>query len=353
MSSIKKISLPALFNLFVFTGACFLLLNLPAFANTKPAPTPKGAAAPQKPTPPKTDTGKIIVSVTSARVRAAATTGSAEVRKLKLGTVLSVIEKTTGTAFWYKVQLPAGSKPATGWMSSTVVDSFDQAKSETTYRQLTTKNFKKEGMAYDHAVEVYEFLARVAPDVKNRTIAAELNLRKYQALASVLALIPIERSNSQPYKGFTDKNDGNIVYSDPAGQFFIRADHLWDLNKKYADTVYGEETAWTAARTFLPGECEGYINCYLYVIKITDGEYLTRYPDSKNAVEALKNISAFLDPIVDDLKEKKVYTGPSDISDRAEYNQHLTDLRAIISRLPLVEKDKPLRQIVLLGEAYR
>lgn len=272
---------------------------------------------------------------------------------MKLGTVLPVLEKTTGKAFWYKVQLTAGSKPATGWMSSTVVDSFEAGKAETKYRELTAKNFKKEKMSFTDASEVYEFLNRVAPEVKTRTIAAELNLRKYQSLAAALEFIPIERTESNPYKAFTNTHDKNIVYSEPAGMWFIRPEHLWDLNKKYADTIYGEEMAWTAAITPMAGECEGYVNCYLYRIKSTWGEYLVRYPDSKNAVESLKNISAFLDPVVDDLKEKQVYTGPTDITDRAEYNRLLVDLRNIISRLPLIEKDRALRQIGLLAEAYK
>lgn len=314
-----------------------------------PNPTP----TPVKKPAPKTAVSQIIVSTTAARVRSAATTGSTEIRRFKLGTILPVLDKTTGAAFWYKVQLPAGSKVPTGWMSSTVADSFDATKAESIYRQLTLRNFKKAGMSFNDSVEVYEFLTRVSPEIKTANLAAELGLKRLQSLAAALEAIGVMNSDKQPYKTFTAKEDKNIVYSDPAGQWFVRADLFWDLHKKYSRTSSAEEIAWAAARTSLPGECEGYVNCYLYLLRETDGEYLNLYPEGKHATEALKNISDYLAPIVADLKEKKVYTGPSDTSDRAEYNRHLADLRQIISRLPLVEKDKPLRQIALMAEAYR
>jgi hypothetical protein len=272
---------------------------------------------------------------------------------MKLGTILPLLETTPGAAPWYKVQLPPGSKATTGWMSSTVAGSFDGAKAEATYRQLATKNFKKTGMSFADGVEVYEFLTRVMPEIKTNETAAELGLKRLQSLAAALDAIPIMKSEEKQYKDFTATHDKEIVYSEPAGRWFVRADLLWDLRKKYSRSPLAEEIAWTAARTSLPGECEGYVNCYLYLMRETDGEYLDLYPSGKHAQEALKNITTYLQPIVADLKEKKIYTGPSDLSDRAEYNKLLAELRNIISRLPLVDKDRPLRQISLLAEAYR
>jgi hypothetical protein len=238
-------------------------------------------------------------------------------------------------------------------MSSTVVSSFDPAKAETTYKQLTAKYYGKESLSFSDAVELYEFLSRINPELKNPAITAELSLRRWQVLAAALSKIPIENSNGQPYKKFTDEQDKYIIYSDPAGQYFVRSELFWDLQKKYPKTMIGEEIAWAGARTYLPGECEGYVNCYLYVIRETDGQYLSLYPDGKHAHEALKNITSYLEPIVADLKEKKIYSGPTDLSDRADYNRQLAELRSIISNLPLVDKDKTLRQIALMAEAYR
>ncbi len=234
-----------------------------------------------------------------------------------------------------------------------MVSSFEPAKAETTYRQLTEKYYRKTGLSFSDSVELYEFLTRINSELKTSAGAAELSLRRWQVLAMALGKIPIMNANDQPYKKFTDAQDKYIIYSDPAGQFFVRSELFWDLQKKYPGTAVGEEIAWAGARTSLPGECEGYVNCYLYAMRETDGQYLRLYPDGKHSLEALKNITAFLAPIVADLKDKKVYSGPTDLSDRADYNRQLSELRAIISRLPHVDKDKALRQIALMAEAYR
>ena len=77
--------------------------------------------------------------------------------------------------------------------------------------------------------------------------------------------------------------------------------------------------AQAASQNPLPGECEGYINCYLYFIRATQGEYLERYPRGENAAEALKNVTDGIAPILADLSKKEVFTGPTDVSDRASF----------------------------------
>jgi hypothetical protein len=371
--SVKLLSLKVLSSYIVFLLLCCaagVFFVFPTgiaagnFAPVSPTPTPAkkatltgttkpGAPMARPASTPAAEVQKVIVSTTAARVRSEASTASAELRRMKLGTILSVVDKTAGAAPWYKVQLPPGSKISTGWMSSTVASSFDQSRAETIYRQIANKNFKATGMSFADSAEVYEFLSEVTPEIKNSEAAAEFGLKRLQSLAAALNGIPMMKSEEKLYKDFTAAHDKEIVYSDPAGQWFVRADLFWDLRKKYPKSTLAEEIAWAAARTNLPGECEGYVVCYLYLIRETDGEYLTLHPYGKHSAEALKNIHTYLQPIVSDLKEKKIYTGPTDLSDRADYNRYLADLRTIVSKLSLVDKDKPLRQISLLAEAYK
>ena len=55
------------------------------------------------------------------------------------------------------------------------------------------------------------------------------------------------------------------------------------------------------------------------------------------------------------MAEKKIYTGPSDVSDRAEFNRLLAELRTIVSKLPFSEseKQKTIQQINQIAEGYR
>jgi hypothetical protein len=160
--------------------------------------------------------------------------------------------------------------------------------------------------------------------------------------------------NESPYKNFTDKNADEIVYSDPSAEWYVNSNLLWELHAKHKSAKpLGEQIAWQAAQTTLAGECEGYINCYIYKMRITDGEYLNFYPNGKYSRQALLNITSFLEPINQDSDQKAVYTGPSDISDRAEFNKNLAELRTIISKTPYIEKQKTIAQINRIAEAFK
>jgi hypothetical protein len=125
------------------------------------------------------------------------------------------------------------------------------------------------------------------------------------------------------------------------------------LHKKFAAAPIADQIAWEAAQNPLPGECEGYVNCYLFAQRMTFGEYLRLHPTGAKAVEALKNLTDFLEPIAADASQKSTYTGPTDVTDRAEFNNLIAELRIIVSRLPLVDKEKALRHLKQIAEAYR
>ena len=296
--------------------------------------TPKPTAAPQ-----------IIVAVTSANVRSESNLNSKIVKTLNIGTILPVLEVNSG---WYKVKLNDGS----GWISKTISMNFDSAQRGKIYQQLVEKYFKGKEMDFAAASQIAVFL-KTAPDKIGNELAADFGFKRLLALSAALKKIPFGKSDEDPYKNFVKTNEKEIVYSDPSGEWYIRSEVFWELHNQYKNLPIGEEIAWQAAQNPIPGECEGYINCYLYALRVTDGEYLNFYPGGKYSKKALQNISNLLAPMVADLKEKNVYTPATDISDRAEFNRYLAELRTIISRVPYVEKSKPLQQINQLGEGYR
>ena len=143
------------------------------------------------------------------------------------------------------------------------------------------------------------------------------------------------------------------VISEPAGQWYVRSEKFWELHDRYKKHKVGEKIAWQAAGNPTPGECEGYINCHLYRLRVTHGEYLNFYPGGKHSEEALLDVYNMFQPIIADLPGKKIYYTASDISDRAEFNKMLADLRKIISKSPHLFKTKILRQIQQIAEGHR
>lgn len=297
------------------------------------------------------ENSQAIVAVTAARIRTEPSTNAAEVRRVKLGTLVKVLEENPT---WYKVQFADSSKQS-GWISKQLTNNFEENRREEIYRQIADRHFKTDKPAFGDAAEIYEFLTRAEDEIKTPALSSELGFKRLLTLRAALKAIPFGKASEKPYSDFLKTNNKTIVYSEPAGEWYVRSELFWDLRKKYSKEPIAEEVAWTAAQNPLPGECEGYINCYLFVLRETDGEYLTLYPNSKHSEQSLKNIQNLLDPIAADSAEKKIYTGPSDVSDRAEFNKLIAELRTVVSKLPFaeLEKQKTIQQLNKIAEGFR
>jgi len=239
-----------------------------------------------------------------------------------------------------------------GWVSKQIAVDYDDAKRAGIYQKIAGK-YSKDKMDFGSAAQIFDFLTAASAEVKETDAQADLSFRRLLVLSRALRAVPVGKAEENPYKNFLRTNEKEVVYSEPSGEWMVRSDVLWETHARFKNSAVGEEIAWLAAQTSLPGECEGYVNCYIYLLRVTDGEYLNFYPNGKYARKSLQNITSLLDPIVADLKGKTVYTAATDISDRAEFNRLLTELRTIISKIPFVEKTKALQQINQIGEGFR
>lgn len=299
----------------------------------------------------KTSTApQVVVTDISARVRSQAKPTATELGYIKLGTILDVTEKTPA---WYRVRFTNGTKTATGWISAKSVNDLKSGGKNQIYRQLAERHYKPSGMDFATASEVYEFLGYAAETETSEADDAMLELKKLLALRSAVKAIPSGKANDNPYQAFLKANEKSLVYSDPAGSWMVGSNLFWDLHKKYAKSPLAEQIAWEGAQNPLPGECEGYVNCYLFFARMTSGEYLSRHPSGKHNLQALTDLTNYLQPIAENAENKLGYNGPTDVTDRAEFNNLLAELRTIVSRVPLTEKEKPLRYLRKIAEDFR
>lgn len=182
--------------------------------------------------------------------------------------------------------------------------------------------------------------------------AATKEYKRLVALGKALSKITGNNMNREPHKSILKRNDKDIVYSEPSGEWLVRSDRYWDLQKKYSKLPIAEEIAWTAANTSIPGECEGYTNCYIYAMRITDGEYLSLYPRGKYARKAIDNMLAGLKSIVDDIKPGETFSGPGEGEERTELKAKLDELSAIVRKTKQPKTARLLAQIKKLHDAY-
>ena len=321
----------------------------------KNAPSPKTTV---KPLRSKELSGQnLIVIGFNIYVRENAAANAKSKGRLKFGTIVRALEQseeqeTIGGKqdFWHKIMMLNGKS---GWVFGAFLKPFEQSSRENIYQRIAAEKFATSDRTFNENVELYEFLTKAQPQIKTPAIAAQIGLWRLLGLKNALSQIPFDKRESAPYKDFTDANSINIVDSEPGGQWLVRSERFWSLSKRYANMTLGERSAWAAAQNPFPGECEGYLNCRLFMLRETYGEYLARFPKGAHAAEALKNIGEDLALIVADIEKKEIYTAPTDVSDRADFYKKIAELRSIVSLTGFFEKEAVLRQLNKIGEGYR
>lgn len=171
-------------------------------------------------------------------------------------------------------------------------------------------------------------LLEKAPAPADPAIAAKLALARFQSLAQVLRTIPQGDDQSADHVAFLKAHESQLVYSEPAGQHLLNAEPVWVAATTFASTPQADELAWLAATTPQPGECEGYVPCYLVRLVTTAGEYLKRQPKGAHVEPALNRIRESL-PAAGD--EALAELDASDVQTSREYVKELADAVAKVT----------------------
>ena len=296
---------------------------------------------------------QIIVAVTGGRVRTGPSTDKQIIREYDIGSKFSVLNEKNG---WSEVVLEeAGenTEAKVGWISNTITETYDSNRPGVQFQKIAAKYLSRKSLSFGAAKQLFYHLPKAADAAKTYEVGGDLRLKSLEALSKALKKVPINKSESSPYKEFLAKHKDDVVYSEPAGEWYVKAQKFWELHARYRQHKVAQKIAWRAAANPLPGECEGYINCYLYLLRATQGEYLNFYPGGTYSKQAIMNMRGMLQPIVADARTKASYYTTNDVSDRAEFNKMLAELRKIVSRSPHVEKQTVLNQIVAIAEGYR
>lgn len=181
--------------------------------------------------------------------------------------------------------------------------------------------------------------------------AATSEYKRLVNLQLALRKIPFNKQDKEPHLSFLKRNEKDLVYSEPAGEWYVRSDRFWALQKKYKKLAIADRIAWTAAENPLPGECEGYVPCYLASIRRTHGKYLELYPRGKYSKKAVQRMIKDLKYIVDDAaSRKKNYDGPAE--DDAEFATLIKELIEILRPVSDAEKKIALAQLKAIEAAY-
>ena len=287
-----------------------------------------------------------ITTVSAMRARKAPQISAEEIVRLKLGTVVNAIARSINqdtiggkTDYWYRVGLPNGQ---TGWLFGGLLLDYNANKRQEIIRQIIEARLKAENTDFADRQEIYNLAASSLADAKDVGARAEFELLKTLALASWALSLPFE-SNRSPYREWVKTHAAAVVYNEFAGGYQLRADVLWNLEKKYHALPIADRIAWEAAETLPPSDCEGDEVCGFF---LSEGEirYLSLYPNGAHAADALKNVTdALTDPVINFANEKGV--DKYAVEQRTALKKLLASLRIAVAKTSAPEKNELVKKL--------
>ncbi len=295
-----------------------------------------------------------ITVASNVRVRSMPNTTAEEIAKLPIGVIVRELEQSStkerianSEDYWYKVALADGKE---GWLFGSFTVPFDARNKAAIYKQIAADRLKVESANFVDWADLSRFLTTAATEVSDKETLAWLELARLLAMRNAAAALPIDKQTQPPFQAWLKANETNLVYSDPAGQWFVKADLFWNLHKKYSALPIGNQIAWQAANTSLGGECEGYIPCHLSRLNITTGRYLKLYPQGAYTHLALTQMQEELQSLIEYHKTEQDKPAPDEKKDALP---EFAALRTTLTKITSAKKAKVLQLLTQLEARYR
>jgi len=172
-----------------------------------------------------------ITTVSAMRARKSPQTTAEEVVRLKLGTIVNAIARSTNqdtiggkTDYWYRVNLPNNQ---TGWLFGGLLLDYSASKRQELVRQIIEARLKAENTDFADRQEIYNLATSSVNEAKDTSTRAEFELLKVLALANWALSLPYENKTS-PYQEWVKAHGTEVVYNEFAGGYQLRADVLWN-----------------------------------------------------------------------------------------------------------------------------
>lgn len=288
-----------------------------------------------------------ITTVSAMRLRKAPQVAAEEVLRLKLGTVVNAVARSTTqdtvggkSDYWYRVELPDGKS---GWLFGGLLRDYASAQRSQFLREIIEARLKAENTEFADRQEIYNLAATAVSEAKEANTRAEFELLQALALANWAVTVPELQIQKSPYREWLKAHASKVLLNEFAGGYNLRSEVLWDLETRYHALPIADRIAWEAAQNPRPSDCEGDEVCGFFVGS-DEIKYLERHPNGTHASEALRNLTAAVtDAVVDEANS----TGGDKyaIEQRTELRKLLTSLRTAAAKTSAVEKAELLNRL--------
>jgi SH3 domain-containing protein len=288
-----------------------------------------------------------ITTVSAMRVRKGPQISAEEIQRLKLGTVVSAVARSTNqdtisgkTDYWYRVTLPNGQ---TGWLFGGLLIDYSAGQRSELLRQIIEARLNAETTDFADRNEIYNLAASGFNEAKDVNTRAEFELLKLLALANTAATFQDQQSDKSPYREWLMAHRTEVILNEFAGGYNLRSDVLWQLETKYHTLPIADRIAWEAAENMEPSDCEGDEVCGFFRLA-GEVRYLSVQPNGAHATEAIKNL---IEGITDDVIKRANATGGNqfDVQEQTELRKTFASLRLALAKTSAPEKQELLKKL--------
>ena len=296
-----------------------------------------------------------ITTVSAMRVRRGPSVQTEEVTRLKIGTVVDALTRSTvedtvagKTDFWYSFKLQNGE---TGWVFGGLLLDYSSQRHNQLVQQIIEARLKVEDPAFSDVAEIYNLAAAEVSKSKDVNTRAQFELLKLLALARWATTVPDNWRDKSSYRDWHKAHDAEVIPNEFGGGYNLRTELLWQLERKYPMLPIADRIAWEAAENPRPSDCEGDEVCYFYLY---DGaiKYLSLHPGGTHAVEAIKGLTeALTDEVIQraNSKDPDKYA----VEERVELRKMFASLRLALAKVSASEKAQLLRKLDRINSVQR
>ena len=288
-----------------------------------------------------------ITTVSAMRVRKTPQIAADEMLRLKLGTVVNAVGRSTNqdtigekTDYWYRVNLPNG---ATGWLFGGLLLDYAASQRQQLLRQIIEARLKAENTDFADRQEIYNLAATSVKEAKDINTRAEFELLQLLALAGWARSFRDDLQDKSPYREWVKAHGAEVIPNEFGGAYNLRSELLWNLEKKYHSLPVADRIAWEAAQNPQPSDCEGDEVCHFF---IAEGaiRYLGVHPNGTHAAEALKYLT---ESLTDDVIRRANDKGGDKyvVEERIALRKKLTTLRLVMAKTSAPEKTELLNKL--------
>ena len=156
-------------------------------------------------------------------------------------------------------------------------------------------------VAFQDAVRMIDLIDRTAQTIGGREAQARFALYRVRSMKNAAAAIEGGREVPSYAAAWVEMHQSELWYFESAGDWLLNAEVILQIHDTWRDTPSADDIAWVMVENGWPGECEGYVPCYIGWQNGLNGEYLRRHPRGRHADAANSDIARTLDRIMNDL----------------------------------------------------